>query len=182
MSNDIRMNRAEAEQGSSAGCPGEAGLFHAVVCTAVGRIHIEADTDAIHRLYFCGDKPRTSPSCAVLNEACAQTLAYINGKLRAFDLPVKTRGTPFQQAVWRELCAISYGQTRTYGEVAEHLGNRNRARAVGGAANANPVALIIPCHRMIGAKGALTGFAGGFAVKQALLDLEQRFNGGSATT
>lgn len=109
----------------------------------------------------------------LLAEAERQLRAYLAGELQVFDLPLSLRGTPFQQQVWWELLAIPYGQTRTYGELAERLGNRGKARAVGGAAHANPIAIVIPCHRLIGAGGKLTGFGGGLPMKQTLLDLEK---------
>ncbi|WP_448871549.1 methylated-DNA--[protein]-cysteine S-methyltransferase [Desulfobulbus propionicus] len=110
----------------------------------------------------------------LLAEAGRQLQAYLQGRLLEFNLPLSIHGTPFQQLVWRKLMAIPYGQTRTYGELAERIGGRGKARAVGGAAHANPLAIVIPCHRLIGAGGKLTGFAGGLPLKKALLDLEQR--------
>lgn len=111
----------------------------------------------------------------VLLEAASQLLAYLDGRLFTFDLPLSITGTPFQKQVWQELRAIPYGETRSYGELAARLGNRNKARAVGGAAHANPLGIIIPCHRLIGTSGALTGFGGGLAMKQSLLALEQQY-------
>ncbi|MDD2465059.1 MAG: methylated-DNA--[protein]-cysteine S-methyltransferase [Desulfobulbus sp.] len=109
----------------------------------------------------------------LLTEACRQLHAYLKGELEVFDLPLSLQGTPFQKQVWQELLTIPYGQTRTYGELAQRLGGRGKARAVGGAAHANPIAIVIPCHRLIGAGGKLTGFGGGLPMKQTLLDLEQ---------
>lgn len=114
--------------------------------------------------------PVTNP---LLTEACRQLLAYLEGRLTMFDLPLSIHGTPFQQQVWQELLTIPYGQTRTYGELAQCIGGRGKARAVGGAAHANPIAIVIPCHRLIGTGGKLTGFGGGLPMKQALLDLER---------
>ncbi|WP_319588249.1 methylated-DNA--[protein]-cysteine S-methyltransferase [uncultured Desulfobulbus sp.] len=108
----------------------------------------------------------------LLHEAGRQLLAYISGSLRDFDLPLSIQGTAFQLQVWEQLRTIAYGQTMTYGELAERIGGRHKARAVGGAAHANPLAIIIPCHRLIGAGGKLTGFGGGLPMKQALLNLE----------
>ncbi|MEA2114015.1 MAG: methylated-DNA--[protein]-cysteine S-methyltransferase, partial [Thermodesulfobacteriota bacterium] len=87
-------------------------------------------------------------------------------------LPLSPQGTPFQLAVWELMQQIPYGETRSYGELAAGLGNPNKARAVGGAANKNPLPMVIPCHRVMGANGKLTGFAGGLATKQFLLSLE----------
>jgi methylated-DNA-[protein]-cysteine S-methyltransferase len=108
----------------------------------------------------------------LLAEAGRQLLAYLAGTLHRFDLPLSIQGTPFQLLVWQQLQAIPYGQTSTYGALAEQIGGRHKARAVGGAAHTNPLAIVIPCHRLIGANGNLTGFGGGLAMKQALLELE----------
>jgi len=114
----------------------------------------------------CGSHP-------LLTEAGKQLNAYLTGKLHVFDLPLAPAGTVFQQQVWQELLAIPYGQTRTYGELAIRVGGVGKARAVGGAAHVNPIAIVIPCHRLIGTGGKLTGFGGGLPMKQTLLDLEQ---------
>ncbi len=102
-----------------------------------------------------------------------QLVEYFAGKRRTFDLPLRYAGTPFQRAVWEALLAISYGETRTYGELARALGRPNAARAVGGACHVNPICILIPCHRVIGANGVLTGFAGGIEIKRSLLLLER---------
>ena len=109
----------------------------------------------------------------LLSRAAQQLLDYLQGRLQVFDLPLSLHGTPFQMCVWKELLTIAYGQTRTYGELAQDIGGRGKARAVGGAAHANPIAIVIPCHRLIGAGGNLTGFGGGLPMKRALLDLER---------
>lgn len=105
-------------------------------------------------------------------DAIDQLEAYFTGGRRQFELRLAPPGTEFQQSVWRLLVEIPYGSTRTYGELARELGDPNRARAVGAANGANPIAIIVPCHRVIGSNGALTGFAYGTSVKRALLDLE----------
>jgi methylated-DNA-[protein]-cysteine S-methyltransferase len=99
---------------------------------------------------------------------------YFSGERTSFDLELEPRGTPFQHRVWQALRQIPYGETMRYGELAERIGRPAAARAVGAANGANPIAVIIPCHRLIGANGALTGYAGGVERKQALLDLEAR--------
>ena len=111
--------------------------------------------------------------CALTDEACAQVLAYLRGERRAFDLPCAARGTDFQRAVWRALEQIPYGETRAYGEIARTLGRPGAARAVGAACGRNPLWLIVPCHRAIGADGSLTGYAGGTDLKRRLLGLER---------
>jgi len=110
---------------------------------------------------------------AIIAEARRQLDAYFAGKLRAFDLPLAPRGTPFQQRVWAELVKIPYGVTRSYGALAAALGAPKAPRAVGLANGRNPIAIIVPCHRVIGADGSLTGYGGGMARKRLLLDLEQ---------
>ena len=98
---------------------------------------------------------------------------YLAGSRSDFSVRVKGAGTPFQEAVWRELMKIPYGATRTYGEIAQAIGNPKAGRAVGGACNKNPICLIVPCHRVIGSDGSLTGYAGGIAIKERLLKLER---------
>lgn len=99
--------------------------------------------------------------------------AYLADRLKEFDLPVRPRGTVFQQRVWSEIAAIPFGQTVTYGEIGTQLGNAHLARAVGQAANKNPLPVVIPCHRVLGHGGRLTGFAPGIATKEFLLGLEK---------
>jgi methylated-DNA-[protein]-cysteine S-methyltransferase len=110
---------------------------------------------------------------AALAPALSQLEAYFRGELRVFDLPIAPRGTPFQLRVWDELLKIPYGATVSYGELARRLGDPNLTRAVGAANGANPISIIIPCHRVIGADGSLTGYGGGLDVKRGLLALER---------
>lgn len=150
--------------------------------TPWGLFTLVADDQGLCGLHFPGETPLdalTTPlhDHPLLAESGRQLLAYLEGRLRAFDLPLSIHGTPFQLQVWRELQAIPFGCTRTYGELATNIGGRNKARAVGGAAHANPLAIVIPCHRLIGAGGKLTGFGGGLPMKQALLELEQQVVG-----
>ena len=105
-------------------------------------------------------------------EARRQLAAYFAGTLTRFDLPLAPRGTAFQQLVWRELIGIPFGTTVSYGEIARRIGNPAACRAVGLANGSNPLAIVVPCHRVIGANGKLTGYAGGLPRKQALLALE----------
>jgi methylated-DNA-[protein]-cysteine S-methyltransferase len=152
--------------------------------TALGRFILSADENGLCGLTFPAESPST-PSAALvdianhplLQEAGRQLLAYLVGDLHTFNLPLSIHGTLFRQQVWAQLLTIPYGQTMTYGQLAERIGSRNKARAVGGAAHANPLGIIIPCHRLIGTGGQLTGFGGGLPMKQALLELEQRFLG-----
>ena len=102
-----------------------------------------------------------------------QLAEYFAGKRRSFDLPLRYTGTPFQRAVWEALLAIPYGETRSYGQLARALGRPNAARAVGGACHNNSICILIPCHRVVGAGGALKGFADGIEIKRSLLQLER---------
>jgi methylated-DNA-[protein]-cysteine S-methyltransferase len=106
-------------------------------------------------------------------DATRQLLEYLDGKRTAFELPLDLRGTPFQRAVWQALLDIPYGQTRSYGDVASALGQPGAMRAVGSANGANPVPLIVPCHRVIAAGGKLGGYGGGLDLKRRLLAMEQ---------
>lgn len=106
-------------------------------------------------------------------EALAQLDAYFRGALRVFDLSLDPRGTPFQRQVWEAVARVPYGATRTYGEIARAIGRPAAVRAVGLANGANPLPIVIPCHRIIGANGALTGYGGGLPTKRALLALER---------
>lgn len=108
------------------------------------------------------------------SDVVAQVTAYLDGRLREFTLAVAPRGTAFQQRVWQELRRVPFGTTISYAELAARVGSRGGSRAVGQANGANPVAIVIPCHRVIAASGALSGYAGGVGIKRALLELEGR--------
>jgi methylated-DNA-[protein]-cysteine S-methyltransferase len=107
-------------------------------------------------------------------EPIRQLLAYFAGNLETFNLPLAPQGTPFQQKVWDELLNIPYGETVSYGQLAQRIGNPNASRAVGLANGSNPIPIVIPCHRVIGANGKLTGYGGGLPIKEKLLALERR--------
>lgn len=109
----------------------------------------------------------------VLNDAFNQLEEYLEGKRKEFNLPLNPKGTSFQQKVWSCLYKIPYGETRTYKEIAEQIGDKNACRAVGNANNKNPIPIFIPCHRVIGSDGNLAGYAGGMELKQKLLNLEK---------
>lgn len=111
------------------------------------------------------------------NRVRTQLAAYFGGELRDFDLPLAPVGAAFERRVWRELRTIPYGTTTSYGAIARALGAPNAARAVGSANGRNPIAIVIPCHRVIGSTGELTGYGGGLARKRLLLDLESRHSG-----
>lgn len=149
-------------------------LVHATPC---GPLTLVSDGAALVRLDF--ENPRyPSPavprgSDKILDQARRELDAYFAGRLKAFETPVAPKGTPFQLRAWEALRKIPYGATRSYGEQARAVGSPNAFRAVGSANGRNPISIIIPCHRVIGANGSLTGFGGGMDRKQLLLDLEQ---------
>ncbi|HKW18557.1 MAG TPA: methylated-DNA--[protein]-cysteine S-methyltransferase [Terriglobales bacterium] len=137
------------------------------------------------RIGLCGiNFPRNGQAAAAdrdwqedgsaFDDTIRQLRAYFAGEQENFDLPLAPQGTPFQQRVWRELCRIPYGQTISYGELARRIGNPQASRAVGLANGSNPIPIIIPCHRVIGANGKLTGYGGGLPIKEKLLALEKR--------
>jgi methylated-DNA-[protein]-cysteine S-methyltransferase len=117
---------------------------------------------------------------SAFGDVTAQLAAYFRGELTAFDVPVHLTGTPFQQRVWTALREIPYGETTSYGELAARIGQPGASRAVGLANGRNPIAIIVPCHRVIGADGRLTGYGGGLPRKQQLLSLERRYAGSAA--
>ncbi len=116
--------------------------------------------------------PAPSPGRDVTARLQGQLEAYAAGRLRAFEVPFRMHGSPFELRVWTALQHIPFGETRSYGQLAAELGDPNLSRAVGRANGANPVSILVPCHRVIGATGALTGYAGGLAMKERLLRLE----------
>lgn len=147
--------------------------------TPVGRLLVLADRTGITHIKF-EDEPCAAALPAgtgdadprLLDEARRQLDAYFAGDLRRFDLPLATAGTPFQKEVWRTLGTIGFGQTTRYGELARHIGRPRAVRAVGAANGANPVSIVVPCHRVIGSDGSLTGYSGGLSRKRWLLDHE----------
>jgi len=158
--------------------PGSEPTYWCETDTPVGRLLLAGDGHALRRVHFqSGPHPmRPTPEwrayAAPFAPALAQLNEYFSGRRRAFRLPLAPEGTAFQLAVWEALKAIPYGQTVSYGELARRLGNVGGARAVGLANGANPLPIIVPCHRVIGADGSLTGFGGGLYIKRTLLCLE----------
>ncbi|MBW3164791.1 methylated-DNA--[protein]-cysteine S-methyltransferase [Ferrimonas balearica] len=140
--------------------------------TPVGRLVIDANAQAIVAVTFTEPQSAATES-ALTRQAKAQLLEYFAGQRQQFDLPLAPAGTPFRQSAWQALCTIPYGQTRSYGEQAEVMGKPTAVRAVGAANGANPIAIVIPCHRVIGKNGSLTGYAGGLDRKAWLLALER---------
>lgn len=149
-----------------------------IVDSPVGPLTLVSDGAAIVGCSFSNSSSAEAREAepgedVVLRRATKQLAEYFSGERSSFDLPLAPRGTEFQQRVWKQLSAIPFGETRTYGEIARKLGNPNAMRAVGAANGANPIAIIVPCHRVIGADGSLTGFGGGMERKKYLLGLEQ---------
>lgn len=142
--------------------------------TPVGVLTAAEQNGALVRLCFGGTVCGAAPT-ALLAETEKQLGEYFAGKRKAFALPLCPEGTPFQRRVWEALLAIPYGETVSYGEIARRTGNAKASRAVGMANNRNPLPIIIPCHRVIGANGALTGYARGLSVKETLLSLEKDY-------
>ncbi len=144
--------------------------------TPIGELLLVSDGEALTALQFDdARRGRPTPGAApdaVLQRASAQLGEYFAGGRTSFDLPLRAAGTPFEQRVWEQLRVIPYGETTSYGELARRVGEPGAARAVGRANGRNPIPVIVPCHRVIGADGSLTGFGGGLECKRALLDLE----------
>ena len=141
--------------------------------TPVGPMALEGTEDALTALYL----PNTpvepvGAETPLLARGRGELLEYLVGKRRTFDLPLKPQGTPFQQKVWSALADIPYGQTITYGELARRVGCPKGSRAVGQANHRNPLPILLPCHRVVGANGTLTGYGGGLELKEWLLRLE----------
>jgi len=141
--------------------------------TSIGELMIVGDADGLRAIHFHGGVPEASWTEGGLDDAVAQLTAYFAGDLRDFDLELSPAGTDFQQAVWGALREIPYGETTTYGAIAADLGKPKASRAVGLANGRNPLPIVVPCHRVIGKNGSLTGFAGGLDIKRRLLDLER---------
>lgn len=133
----------------------------------------ETDCGALTAIRF-GDEGGADGS-EVLVRAQRQLEEYFRGERTRFDLPLQPKGTPFQLAVWQALTEIPYGETASYGDVARAVGRPKAFRAVGMANHCNPIPIIVPCHRVIGSDGRLTGYAGGLEIKRALLELEQKW-------
>lgn len=157
------------------------GLARALLPSPVGPMLAVADDAGLRSLWFLdadhgldlGDVPRGAPGHAHVAQLARELAEYFAGTRRRFDVPVAPRGTPFQEAVWRRLLAIECGDTVSYGAIARELGKPGASRAVGLAVGRNPVSILVPCHRVIGENGTLTGYAGGLPRKRFLLALER---------
>lgn len=147
-----------------------------------GRMLLVADDEGLSGAYFDGQKylARVDPEWrqdahhAPLVQAKRELAEYFGGERRRFETPLAPRGTPFQQAVWKAISTVGFGETITYGELARRAGCAGSVRAAGAATGRNPISIIVPCHRIVGSDGSLTGYAGGLDRKRALLALEAR--------
>ncbi|RZU20643.1 methylated-DNA-[protein]-cysteine S-methyltransferase [Kribbella rubisoli] len=151
-----------------------------VIDSPIGDLTLAVDDTGLCRLHFgtsstagAADRPVTTDP--LLTEAAEQLKAYFAGELQEFTLPLSIRGgSDFERAVWTQLTRIPYGEMQTYGDVAKIVGDIGAARAVGTACNRNPIAIVVPCHRVVGAGGKMVGFGGGIPTKRHLLELEAR--------
>jgi len=154
-----------------------------LIDSPIGPITLVAEAGAIIGLYFgdtaSSDAQKKIPDdeniTNILNQCEKELDAYFAGNLQAFTVPIRAVGTPFRERVWEALMQIPYGKTASYRDIAEQIGNRKAVRAVGGANHNNPISIIVPCHRVIGTNGSLTGYGGGMDAKQWLLELEGKY-------
>jgi methylated-DNA-[protein]-cysteine S-methyltransferase len=154
-------------------------LAQGIIDTPLGPLTALASDAGLMGLWFDGQQHGPGPLAAPLDngqrwiaQARDELGRYFAGRLRKFEVTLAPQGTPFQEAVWRRLCAIRCGETTSYGRIAHDVGSPQASRAVGAAVGRNPISIIVPCHRVIGENGTLTGYAGGLHRKQALLDVE----------
>ena len=154
-------------------------MYYCYQSSPVGKLLLAGDAKGLRMLDFQGGPHATQPKPGwredrkLFREVIVQLQQYFAGKRREFDAPLSPEGTPFQLQVWRALRGIPYGETLSYGELARRIRKPGAARAVGAANGDNPIAIIVPCHRVIGADGSLTGYGGGLGIKQKLLELER---------
>ncbi len=153
--------------------------YYDTIQSPIGDLMLVSDGKALTGLYMNNEKHAARRAMAIrdkkmLKHPREQLQAYLAGELREFGLALAAEGTPFQQRVWRALCDIPYGETISYGELARRIGQPKAARAVGLANGQNPISIVVPCHRVIGADGSLTGYGGGLARKRWLLAHESK--------
>lgn len=146
----------------------------AVYHSPFGDMELDYEEDAVTALKMAAKKAVGEAPEGLALAVFQELDEYFQGKRKTFDIPLRTHGTPFQEKVWAALQEIPYGETRSYKDIAEAIGHPKAYRAVGMANNANPLFIIIPCHRVIGADGSLTGYGGGLPMKKALLSLEKK--------
>jgi len=155
-------------------------VYYTTFDSPVGPLLLAGDSNALRRVNFESSKhsavpqPEWKQNRTAFAEVIRQLQAYFRGELRVFDVPLAMEGTEFQLRVWNALRAIPYGETISYAQLAERIGNPKAVRAVGLANGSNPIPIIVPCHRVIGSDGSLTGFGGGLSTKKILLNLESK--------
>ena len=184
MPRTVLADRRQTEHQTSAAS--STTIYYTLLQTPIGALHLFSTSQGLMKLAL-PNEPRSVAETYILrllgaitiyeNEAAheialAELTAYFAGACHAFSAPLDPRGTPFQRLVWDAVAAVPYGETRTYGEIARTIGRPAAARAVGAANGANPLPVIIPCHRLIGANGDLTGYGGGIEIKRHLLAIE----------
>lgn len=154
-------------------------IAYCLLDSPIGPLTLAADDDGLRVVEFPENRYLAKRDASwvaaehpILERACQQLVEYFAGRRQTFELPLAPRGTPFQVDVWQALARIPHGQTWSYGQLARHLGRPQAMRAVGAANGRNPLPIVLPCHRVIGAFGALTGFGGGLPTKRFLLELE----------
>ncbi|MEI7968077.1 MAG: methylated-DNA--[protein]-cysteine S-methyltransferase [Betaproteobacteria bacterium] len=155
-------------------------MRYAFIDSPLGRVLLQSLDNRLAGLHFCdgghvppiGAEDELAPADAVILRTALQLAEYFEGRRRNFDIPLHLAGTPFQQSVWSTLREIPFGHTMSYGGMAARMGRPGAARAVGAANARNPVSILVPCHRAVGANGSLTGYSGGIDRKQALLEME----------
>lgn len=158
-------------------------IFYGYFEGPVGRLLVAGDGEELHTIRFPTERRVYRPQDhwrfdnGPFAETFSQLQAYFDGTLTQFSLPLRFGGTAFQNKVWDKLCAIPFGETITYKTLAARMGNPKASRAVGSANGSNPLPIVVPCHRVIGTNGALTGFAGGLPIKKHLLEHERRVTG-----
>ena len=144
-------------------------MFYQYYESPIGTVEIGGTDNAITALYFVEDRRDATEPTAVIDDAIEQIDAYFNAGRTTFDLPLRLHGTDFQRQVWQQLITVSFGQTVAYQFIADAIGNPRAVRAVGAANGQNPISIIVPCHRIIGSNGQLTGYGGGLWRKEWLL-------------
>jgi methylated-DNA-[protein]-cysteine S-methyltransferase len=177
---DVCESRTGAgrKQSMTRGAGGARGAVHAVLASSLGELTVVGEGGAVTGLYFPRHWPRPDRAAfgargeKGFDEVARQLSQYLNGDRRAFNLPVKIRGSESDRRVWKLIAGVAYGETITYGEIARCLGAATAPRDVGAAVGRNPLCILIPCHRVVGATGNLTGYAGGLGRKRTLLEIE----------
>ncbi|MDR1730101.1 MAG: methylated-DNA--[protein]-cysteine S-methyltransferase [Prevotellaceae bacterium] len=150
-------------------------MFYYTHKTSIGRLQVFAESEYITGISFFERKTQNAieKETFLIRQMYSELEEYFNGKRKSFEVPLKPSGTSFQQSVWKALQEIPYGETRSYKQIAEMIGKPAACRAVGMANNRNPIPIVIPCHRVVGTNGDLTGYAGGLDIKRKLLEIEK---------